>query len=286
MKAIPLVMDFMSLDFSHPICFSSLGCPSLNVETLCQLAQAHGIHRLEIRSLENQVDYPSYLAADPHRLETAKKTFAAHQIDIALIGSSLNLTQGGPEQIAPLLNSCRVADFLSAPYVRLFGGGSKDKPMSSDQIKQAANLYKMALTRSREAGISSTLLVETHGGLVTADLVLQLCHEVGEAVPILWDTHHTWKLGGEALGVTHEKISHLMHHFHCKDSTPIPSPYGTYTYALPGEGNFPFRELFDLLRRKPLPGCLSLEWEKQWHPELPELDLALKGWTAIAQEFR
>lgn len=256
------------------------------METLCQLAHIHHINRVEIRSLENETDYPACLAADRNKLESAKKTFDSHQIGIALIASSFNLTQHGPRDIAALIDSCRVADFLSAPYVRIFGGGSPTEHMSLGLLKQAALLYKAAVTRCREAGIAAMLIVETHGGLITSKLALQLCHEAGEAVPFLWDTHHTWKLGGESPTTTYSKIGSLVRHFHCKDSRSIPSSYGDYAYVLPGHGNFPFTELFTLLRGELLPGCLSLEWEKRWHAELPALDLALKDWTKVASEFR
>jgi fatty-acyl-CoA synthase len=42
-----------------------------------------------------------------------------------------------------------------------------------------------------------------------------------------------------------------------------------------GDGDVPVRESFDVLRAHGYDGWLTVEWEKRWHPELAEPELAL-----------
>jgi sugar phosphate isomerase/epimerase len=45
--------------------------------------------------------------------------------------------------------------------------------------------------------------------------------------------------------------------------------------ALLGEGEIPVRQQLEVLRRVGYGGYISFEWEKKWHPELPEAEVAL-----------
>jgi sugar phosphate isomerase/epimerase len=71
-----------------------------------------------------------------------------------------------------------------------------------------------------------------------------------------------------------------------KDSINRPSARHPYTYVLPGDGEMPATELFDVLAQGGFNGAVSLEWEKLWHPYLPSLREALQAtvaqmwWTA------
>ena len=82
---------------------------------------------------------------------------------------------------------------------------------------------------------------------------------------------------GEAPAATWKTIRNHVVHLHVKDSVSRPSPTGThpYTYVLPGDGEFPMAELRELLRLDKYEGVMSLEWERMWHPYLPEIDKAL-----------
>jgi sugar phosphate isomerase/epimerase len=61
-----------------------------------------------------------------------------------------------------------------------------------------------------------------------------------------------------------------------KDSAPDLAPGAPTAYVLPGTGVFPMAALRAALAGG-YSGPLSLEWERQWHPELPPLDLALRA---------
>ena len=49
-------MKFSKLNW----CFSSLGCPTYDLEKTCELARDYSIRHLELRILENELDLPAY----------------------------------------------------------------------------------------------------------------------------------------------------------------------------------------------------------------------------------
>jgi sugar phosphate isomerase/epimerase len=126
------------------------------------------------------------------------------------------------------------------------------------------------------------VMIETHDALTTAAAIRRLLAVVPDAA-ILWDSHHTWKKGGEDPVVTWRAIRGHVVHVHVKDSVSVPSARHPFSYVSPGEGEFPMTPLMAELRAANFPGPVSLEWERMWHPYLPPLDEALtvaaaRGW--------
>ena len=103
--------------------------------------------------------------------------------------------------------------------------------------------------------------------------------QLAPGTAILWDSQHTWRNGGEAPLDTWRAIKSHVVHIHVKDSMARPSGRHSFTYVLPGEGEFPMAPLLDALRTDRFAGAISLEWERLWHPYLAELDVALRTAT-------
>ncbi|HSI86892.1 MAG: sugar phosphate isomerase/epimerase family protein [Candidatus Methylacidiphilales bacterium] len=285
-------------------CFSSLGCPDATIEQLCAIA-TRPENRLEgspacveIRSLEGTADYPARLAESPHALRHAAAAVKEAGVEVRLIGSSFHLTGHTSANFATtLLGAGRVADALGARYVRVFGGGSGGKPMTDEQIRHSAALYCEAVRYYESEGVAAEIIVETHGSFVTSELVQQMCDEAGQAIPLLWDTHHTWKIGGEDPVETFDVLLPLIRHMHGKDSVALPADVlssNPYRYVYPGEGEFPIAELFSAMAEatqdagtaSAIPTvAFSLEWELMWHRELPPLEPALQSWLRVLQPY-
>ena len=68
-------------------------------------------------------------------------------------------------------------------------------------------------------------------------------------------------------------------HIHVKDSISQPSAKHPFSYALPGEGEFAMAPLRAVLAAE-FTGCVSLEWERLWHPSIAPLEAALAAAAA------
>ena len=92
---------------------------------------------------------------------------------------------------------------------------------------------------------------------------------------LIWDSHHTWRIGNEPIDFTWDQIGTFVRHVHMKDSIDRPSARHAHTYVLPGEGQMPLEEVISLLTQRRFEGFVSLEWERKWHPYLPPIQEAL-----------
>jgi sugar phosphate isomerase/epimerase len=73
-----------------------------------------------------------------------------------------------------------------------------------------------------------------------------------------------------------------VRHTHLKDSRVAGAGR---RYVLTGEGEVPVREQFAVLARHGYRGLYSLEWEKRWHPELEEPEVAIAHYARVAREY-
>jgi sugar phosphate isomerase/epimerase len=60
-----------------------------------------------------------------------------------------------------------------------------------------------------------------------------------------------------------------------KDALRIGPTEKDWQLKLLGEGEVPVREQLQLLQQNGYSGYASVEWEKKWHPEFPEPEVAL-----------
>lgn len=267
---------------------STLGCHELDLPATCKLAQEHGIHHLEIRSLADSLNLPEYLDTTyPNDPGTVAGILEKHGQSIIALNSGFSLIgkDDQAEARAELLAFARWAEMLEIPIIRVFGGGDMDTPLSQSDLDSAVENLQWWQQQREENNWKTHIALETHGGFSSGRRCLKLQEAFGDPVDIIWDTHHTWKLGNETAAQTWELIGDTVKHLHIKDSIPVPSARHPYSYVLPGKGDFPVAETYNVLRENNYDGIVSLEWERKWHPYMPDLATALtelteSGWRS------
>ncbi|HXQ81784.1 MAG TPA: TIM barrel protein [Opitutaceae bacterium] len=257
--------------------FSTLGCPGLNLGGVCALARSYGVGAVELRVLESSVDLPAYFS----RLGTAPATLSAvasaEGIRIAAIGTSLRLIDGTDEDREKFLEFVPWAEAMDVPRLRVFDGGSKADDV---EMKRALAAFTWWRAIRAERGWKTDIMVETHDALLSAAAIDRFTREVPGAA-ILWDSHHTWRKGGEDPAATWRAIGRHVVHIHVKDSVGGADAGSPARYVLPGTGEFPMADLRAALAGD-YTGPLSLEWERLWHPELAPLEEALRSSAATS----
>ncbi|MEZ5414207.1 MAG: TIM barrel protein [Opitutaceae bacterium] len=257
-------------------CFSTLGCADLNLDAVLALARTHGLSSVELRALGGTVDLPAWFANHYRTPEALATYLAAAGVKVVALDTSLKLngsTEAEWRETAEMFLPW--AEALGEVNLRVFDGGK-----SNDEAAIAVMAERIAWWRALRQlnGWRSDIMIETHDSLFTAEANMAL-QAAAPGARILWDSHHTWKRGGEDPLVTWRALAPHIVHVHVKDSVSVPSARHPFTYVLPGEGEFPAAALMDELRRD-FAGPVSLEWEKLWHPYLPPLADALAHATA------
>ncbi len=253
---------------SYRRAFSTLGCPAASLDEALALAAAHRLESVELRMLEGTTDLPA-LFAQRFGTPAALAAHIAHQpVAIVSLGTSLRLADPRPGDFEALLQFIPWAEALGVRWLRVFDGGSP--ALAHDAM--LATWQRWRALRAERAW-QCDLMIETHDALFTAASIDAFLARAPDAA-ILWDSHHTWKKGGEDPLVTWAAIKSRVVHVHVKDSVSRPSERHPFTYVLPGEGEYPMAPLRAALARE-FAGTVSLEWERQWHPYLAPLEDAL-----------
>jgi sugar phosphate isomerase/epimerase len=260
--------------------FSTLGCLEWDLDTILNQAITQGFAGVEIRGYRGNLNAYECPEFSSRRSETVKR-FRDAGVEVACFASSARVFLDPASSLREVEAYAPLCESFGTPYIRVFAGPIGHVPSTSEVETLCAHL-RQVLPAARDHG--ATLLLETHDDWVQAPILRAVCERVNSpAFGILWDTHHPYRLTGEAPEETCRLLGPYIRHTHWKDSRPNPNKPGTHTYRLLGEGDLPLDRMLSALQRIDYTGFLSLEWERKWHPDLEPPETAI---PAFAQFMR
>lgn len=256
-----------------PLAFSTLGCPTADLDEVLELAHSFGVRGLELRSGVDQLVHPGL--SNSARIELRRRC-QGQGLHLLSVASYLRLlADGASPELSEAEAHLELAADLQAYGLRVFPGGSVDQPV--DQLSDQSLLEGLLALSDRAERKGVKILIETHDqyrrGRDLARVLLQLDKVApGHQVKVIWDLRHSWQ-AGELAAETYQFLRPWLGYLQLKDLS------SDGQLVLPGHGELPLRETVTLLGPEQ---WYSLEWEAAWHPELPALSTAL---TAL-QELR
>src|SRR5437660_2558867 len=270
-----------------PLGFSTLGCPAWTWPQILDFAAAHGYVAVELRGLQATMDLSQAPEFAPGRLEEAKRQLTGHGLSVSDLGASAQLHEMDPTKRAAQLAAARrfidLAQALGSPYVRVFGNNYvKDVPRA-DMLAHIARGLRQLGDYPGPKGV--TVLIESHGDFTDSPSLLELLRQADSpAVQLLWDAHHTFVSGKEQPEDTVRQVGRYIRHTHLKDSVPAATTGGR-RYVLTGTGEVPVRRQIEALVKIGYRGFYSFEWEKRWHPDIAEPEVAIAQFATVAAEY-
>jgi sugar phosphate isomerase/epimerase len=207
-----------------------------------------------------------------------KRTLAAAGLPAVAVDSSIRLT--GEDPGTELRQFLQLASDWEAPLIRVFGGGLlADGRARRAQLEAAARVLEEAAPAAERLGVA--IGVETHDSFSASAVVAELLTLVDSAaVGAVWDSHHPHRMGERAADVWASLGPRILL-AQVKDARPDPARADGWQLVLLGEGEVPVRDMLALLSDGGYQGWISVEWEKRWHPEIAEPELALPQHLAI-----
>ncbi len=230
---------------------------------------------VELRALAGTTDLTGWLTSHFATPAAWGKHLQDLRLEVCAFGTSFRLIDGKIEDRTALLAYVPWAEATGIPWLRIFDGGTTG---DTTEIARATEVFAWWRELRRTNGWNVNLMIETHDALVTTPRLQAFFAAVPDAA-LLWDSHHTWKKGGEDPVATWRAVGTRTVHIHVKDSVSRPNGNHPCTYVLPGDGEFPMSPLIAELKASNYRGLLSLEWERLWHPYLPKLEDALNAAT-------
>lgn len=256
------------------IAFSTLGCPAWDLDRIITAAQEYGYDAVELRGYLDSMDLPTAGPFAPERRTETRARFADAGIAICCVSSSGVVTKGNCDHVR---SHAELANGLGCPYVRVFGGALEEGIPREEAFNRAVANLRMFGDAAREEGVR--VVLETHDSFSSGKDVAKLLAAANHPwVMSLWDLHHPYRQG-EAINATYDHLAPTLAHLHIKDSR------ATGDYCLLGEGDIPLFPMLDLVLDGGYQGAISLEWEKRWHPEIADPNIAFPQYVRGLREY-
>ncbi len=284
--AAPAILRAQARSKRYPIAFSTLGCPGWSWKTILEGADRMGYAALELRGIAGEMDLPKVPELSGTRLAQTKKDLLALGIVVSDLGASARMHEKDPAVRASQFDEGRrfidLAHAMDVKYVRMFGDKIPEGEPKEEVMKRVVDGFRQMAEHAKPAGV--TVLIESHGDFThSADVVDILTRVDSPQFALLWDAHHSFVAGGEKSPAdTYAKLGKWARHTHLKDSKPEGKDR---RYVLVGTGEVPVREQVKVLAANDYKGFYCFEWEKKWHPEIEEPEVAFPHYAKVVGAY-
>ena len=262
------------------LCFSTLGCTESSMDEIIATAERFGICGLEIRGVGGVMKNALIPDFAPDAIADTRARFADKGLKPIVVGTSCAFHS--PEKSASAAKAGResidIAAALGAPYIRVFGNnlvGDREE-CTARVIEGIRDLCLYAAER----GV--TVLLEVHGDFNTVRTLTPIVTALGhmDSFGLIWDVAHSHRVYHDNWREFYTAMRPYVRHVHLKDVRDADN-----TLVLPGEGNIPLLPIVRALLADGYAGYFSLEWEKKWHPELDDIEVALDRYVKLMAQI-
>lgn len=283
------LLGLSAFDFSKRdqplLAFSTLGCPSWNFSQVLQNAAANQYSGIEIRGINGDLDLPKHPIFSATQIAATRRQVSDAGLKIVNLGSSANMHFLDPKKRQANLDEAKkyieLASQLACPFVRVFPNDlPKDQPevATVDAIIQA--LRELG-DFAKGSGVK--VLLESHGKVIQSDMLLHIMQATNhKQVGLVWDFFNMWSITKEAPAHVYSVLKKYILHTHIKDAILLDAGE---KYTLLGQGNAPVKEALHALKTGGYAGYYSFEWEKHWHPEIEDPEIAIPHFAKNFSSF-
>ena len=253
----------MSSELANGLAYSTLACPGWPLERCLEAAREYGYDGLELRLVDGELIDPGMPPGERSRIG---RLLAGSGLGVVAVDSSVRLTDPSPpaETAAAIRAFLELAVDWGAPLVRVFGGPG--------EASRVPRVLELVVPDAERLGVSVGL--ETHDSLSSAAAVAEAIAAVrSPAVGVVWDLLHTHRMGESPEEVV-RLVGDRVLDVHAKDGRRRRDGEG-WDMVLLGAGEVPVRGCLAALGGAGYRGWVVAEWEKRWHPEIEEPEVAL-----------
>lgn len=267
------------------LAFSTLGCPDWDFQKITDFAVQNDYTGIELRGLLREMDLTKCKEFNTAENRSATmRTMKEKGLQFVELGSSANMHIADITERKKNFDDARrfidLARELSCPFVRVFPNGF---PKDQDRNQTMDLIIKGLLELGDYAkGSKVSVLMETHGDLTKVEDLEKIMQSAQhEHTGLVWDVTNMWTITKESPAEVYKRLKKYIRHTHMKDAKLVD---GKVQYVLMGQGDVPIFEAIDALAKGGYKGYYSFEWEKLWHPEIAEPEIALADYPKAMKE--
>lgn len=265
-------------DLFAKLSFSTLGCPEWGLDEVIRWAVQCGYDGIAFRGLHGQLEF-----GDIPEFSKAGRPVVLERLTQA--GLRANMISSSTRLLAPdaeareqnrLLAEYDIdlASDLECPYVRVFGGAIRSGVSFSAAVRQCAEQLRELADYAAPRGVN--LLIETHDDWIVPALMRRVAEAAAHPnIGVLWDVHHTFRTAETPIEDAWRELGRFVQSVDLKDSARNDASDTGADFKLIGEGDIPIHEVLSDLYAGGYHGWITFEWEKYWHPEIEEPEIAV-----------
>ncbi|HSB26883.1 MAG TPA: sugar phosphate isomerase/epimerase family protein [Pyrinomonadaceae bacterium] len=257
------------------LAFSTLGCPNWELEQIIQAARRLGYDGVELRAIGGSLNLLSRDEFLPKEIASTRQLFAASGIEICAVDTSCTFHSADQAerdaQVELAIAHGVLAEQLGAPLIRVF----PDQIQHGSSRVETRDHIAESLHRIAERMPSSVqVALETHGDFARTEAASEIVRLADHPrVKLTWDVANSLA-AGDSINVGARNVAPHLAHIHLRDARPVPESEH-WLPVLAGRGNVSFAKTLAVIDEMNYDGYVSFEWEKYWHPEIEEPDVAL-----------
>ncbi len=269
------------------LAFSTLGCPHWGLERIAQAARAYGYEAIELRAVSGELDLLKRPEFQPEAIEATRRWLTGQNLSVCCVDSSCTFDSCDAgerrQQVEVALKHCELAAGLGAPLIRTF----PDKVQAGSTREETRDNIAACLHEVAQRGPGGVRVgLETHGDFARGDAAAEIVTLADHPnVALIWDVANSLA-AGDSIEESASAVARYLTHVHLRDARAIEGREH-WLPVLAGHGAVSFTAAIDALNRLGYQGYISFEWEKYWHPEIEDPEIALPDFVrAMRQVFQ
>ena len=257
------------------LAFSTLGCPNWELERIAQAAHAFGYEGVELRAVGGDLDLLNRSEFRPWAVATTRQWFADQGLSVCCVDSSCTFDSLDEHerrhQVEIAIRHCELSAQLDSQLVRVF----PDRiPKGSTREQTRDNIASSLKEVAENCPDSVRVGLETHGDFARAEAAAEIVKlAANPRVALIWDVANALN-AGDSIEESAIGVSPYLAHVHLRDASYV-AGQEHWQPVLAGRGNVSFEDAVGELERMQYDGYICFEWEKYWHPDIEDPEIAL-----------
>ncbi len=264
------------------IAFSTIACPTWELDEIIAAAKDLGYDGVEIRGIGDELYAPNIEAFSDAAIAKTIEDLEARGIAISCIssGACLAIASRKEENLAEGKAYIDLACKLHCDYIRVM---PTDKPYNEGgDLEEAKEVYTELCKYGKDKSV--TPLMETNGIFADTKVLKEFLDGIDcDNKGALYDVNHPYRYNRESVRESISNLSKYIKYVHFKDSAVVG---GEVQYRMTGYGDYPTKELLSGLKNIGYDGYITLEWVKRWHKNLDEPTVSIPLYASFMNNLK
>jgi len=257
------------------LAFSTLGCPHWELEQIANAVHAYGYQAVELRAIGGDLDLLKRPEFQAGAMEATRRWLADQRLPICCVDTSCTFDSRAADerdkQIEIAVRHAELAATLGASLIRIFPDKIQTGATRTETRDNIAAGLRAVAQRAPD-GVRVGL--ETHGDFAGARAAAEITKLADHpTVVLIWDVANSLA-AGDSIAAAASELAPYLAHVHLRDARAVQGQEH-WLPVLAGRGSVSFNDTVKALRDLRYDGFISFEWEKYWHPEIEEPEVAL-----------